>query len=348
MKTIIKPSRIYIDLTNACPLNCLHCCTESGVPHSEELSLSAVNQLVDQVYEMRVNNIVFSGGEPMLRPDLHPILEHAAAKNLNITLLTSGILINRDWANFLASLKVRVKVSLDGVLPETHDFLRGIGAYKKLLKGLEYLVAAGVENLAVHFTVHRQNIRELTKLPNFLPKLGIKNLMASMIKPAGRAKSHSELLIPPVMVPYVKQKIEMLARSENITLQRFSDRGWKDFGCPATCNKLGISSTGYVTTCVFLGSELLGRNIREYALSDLWEQYITQKGTFVANEQCSQCPSLAAFGGGCRARALYYHNDLNGTDPYCCALHQQTIFFEKLSAIVEDEFCGSDGIYQNL
>ena len=41
---------------------------------------------------MQVNNVVFSGGEPMMRADLPAILEHACAKGLNITLLTSGIL----------------------------------------------------------------------------------------------------------------------------------------------------------------------------------------------------------------------------------------------------------------
>ena len=139
------------------------------------------------------------------------------------------------------------------------------------------------------------------------------------------------------MVPYVRQKIEILARSEDITLQQFSDKGWEGFGCPATCNKFGVTAAGYTTTCAFFGLELLGNSIREYSLSDLWEQHIAQGDKFIANEQCAQCPILAVSGGGCRARALYYHKDINGTDPYCCALHQQAVFLEKHNRIVEDE-----------
>ena len=90
---------------------------------------------------------------------------------------------------FLARLNIRVKISLDGVLPETHDFLRGYGAYEKLLRALGCLRAVGIANLSVHFTIHRKNLRELTKLPELLPKLGVRNLMVSMIKPAGEGQS---------------------------------------------------------------------------------------------------------------------------------------------------------------
>jgi radical SAM protein with 4Fe4S-binding SPASM domain len=337
MDTDIKPSRIYIDVTNECPLRCLHCCTESGSPWDDELSLSEINQLVDQIYEMQVNNVIFSGGEPMIRADLPAILEHAHAKGLNITLLTSGILIDDEWAKYLARLKIRVKVSLDGVTPQTHDFLRGNGAYQMLLQALKRLRITGIENLSVHFTIHRRNLRELTKLPELLPKLGVKNLIVSMVKPAGRAKLNSELLIPPAMVPYVRQNIEILKKSEDITIQQFSDKGWAGFGCPATCNKFGVTATGYTTPCAFFGPEFLGKNIREYSLKDLWEHHIAQGSMFIVNEQCAQCPNLPISGGGCRARALYFHKDINGTDPYCCALHQQAVFLEKYIGMVEDD-----------
>lgn len=337
MVTCVKPSRIYIDMTNECPLHCLHCCTNSGISSDDELTLSEITHILDQVYDMGVNNVVFSGGEPMMRADLPTILGYARAKNLNITILTSGILVDSQWAKLLAKLGIRVKVSLDGVFPETHDYLRGTGSYEKLLGALERLHVAGVDNLAVHFTVNCKNLGELTKLPELLPNLGVRNLMVGIIKPSGRAKINSELLIPPAMVPYVKQKIETLARSESITLQQFSDRGWEGFGCPATCNKFGITATGYATTCVFFGSELLGNNIRDYSLSDLWQQHIAQGNVFIANKQCAQCSSLSASGGGCRARALYYHNDLNGTDPYCCAIHQRNAFLEKHAEILRGE-----------
>jgi len=333
----VKPSRVYIDVTNECPLRCLHCCTGSGIRGEDELELSEIIHLVDQVCDMQVNNVVFSGGEPMVRADLPVMLEHARSKGMNVTLLTSGVLVDGDWARLLTRLGIRVKVSLDGVSPETHDFLRGKGSFEKLLRAIECFHASGFENLAVHFTIHRKNLSELTKLADFLPMLGIRNLMVGTIKPSGRASVNSDLLIPPAMVPYVRQKIEILARSENINLQQFSDRGWEGFGCPATCNKFGITATGYTTTCAFFGSELLGGSIREYSLSDLWKQHLANGNRFVVNEQCAQCPTLSVTGGGCRARALYYHNDLNAPDPYCCAFHQKTIFLENHMTTIKEE-----------
>jgi radical SAM protein with 4Fe4S-binding SPASM domain len=238
-------------------------------------------------------------------------------------------LIDAHSARWLAALRVRVKISLDGVTAETHDFLRGSGTFAKTLEALSWLRAAGAEGLTVHYTVHRKNCAELPRLPAFLSTLGVRTVVVGLIKPSGRATVNDELLIPPSMVPYVRQKIEALAHNDAIILQRFSDRGWEGFGCPATCNKFGITATGRVTTCAFFGQELLGESIRNYALATLWEQHIMQDSIFVANEHCAHCPNLEASGGGCRARAWYYSGDLNGIDPECCALYQKKLFLDK-------------------
>jgi radical SAM protein with 4Fe4S-binding SPASM domain len=215
-----------------------------------------------------------------------------------------------------------VKISLDGVTPETHDFLRGRGTFDKTLEVLSLLRSAGAEGLVVHYTVQRKNCVELLKLPGLLATLGVRNVVVGIIKPSGRAKVNDALLIPPSMIPYIRQKIDALA-----------DYG---FGCPATCNKFGITATGRVTTCAFFGQELLGGSIREYPLATLWERHITGNDIFVANEQCAHCPSLPNTGGGCRARSLYYHQDLNGVDPYCCALYQKKLFLEKHRLLLQN------------
>ncbi len=330
-----KPSRIYVDVTNACPLRCLHCCTESGASLEDELSLVEVKALIDQIHGIGVEKLVLSGGEPLMRTDLFEMLAYARKKSINVTLLTNGLLIDEPAARLLAELKIRVKISLDGVTSQTHDFLRGRGTFERTLRVLLLLLSAGVQRLCLHFTVHRKNCSELPGLPGLLASIGVRNLVIGVIKPSGRAAAHESLLIPPPMVPYIRQKVEAVARSDAINLENFTDRGWEGFGCPATCNKLGITATGRVTTCVFFGRELLGGNIREYSLATLWKQHLERGNVFMANDQCARCPNLPASGGGCRARALYYYGDRNAPDPYCCALYEKKLFLEKQRTLLE-------------
>lgn len=338
MDTLRAPSRIYIDVTNACVLQCLHCCSESGSACEQELTSGEIVDLIDQTVSLEVRNLVISGGEPMLRPDLLPIIDYARTKSLNVTLLTSGVLIDRRAADEFARLKVRVKISLDGITAATHELLRGRGSFEKALQGLLLLREAGVEERAVHFTVHRKNIAELPGLGDFLPPLGIRNIVVGTIKPSGRARANEALLIAPSMAPYVRSRILEIWGHRSLTFQNFTDKEWEGFGCPAVCNKFGITASGRSTTCVFFGSELLGASIRDHTLKELWAAYQGQRTMFVPSRQCSDCPDLAHSGGGCRARAFYYHGDWNSPDPFCCALRERRAVVAPWRHLVESGF----------
>jgi radical SAM protein with 4Fe4S-binding SPASM domain len=336
------PSRIYVDVTNACPLRCLHCCSRSGDSYENELTLAEIKDIIDQVQEMSVHSLVLSGGEPMLRADLFDMLEHARTRGLGVTLLTSGIMIDRWTARALGDLHIRVKISLDGVRAETHDFLRGRGSFEKALQALTLLREEGVKERSIHFTTHTKNMDELPALADFLPAAGIQNLVVGTIKPSGRAKEHESLLLPPALYPYFKQKVSELAQRGTVVIQSFVDRDWEGFGCPATCNKFGLTASGTATTCVFFGNELQGGNIREFSLRELWEQYRAGTALFAANSHCRECPVLPVMGGGCRARAMHYCGDRNGRDPYCCALYEKKLFLDSYRYICEEALQGEE------
>jgi radical SAM protein with 4Fe4S-binding SPASM domain len=324
-----KPSRVYLDVTNACQLRCRHCCTDSGAPFEDELELGEILEVIDQVHGMGIANLVLSGGEPLLRADLGAIIERARGLGLEVTLLTNGLLIDERWAGRLIEQGVRVKISLDGATARTHDFLRGEGTFVRTCQVLRRLLRAGATDLTVHYTVHRKSFLELAVLPDLLRRLGVPNLVIGTIKPSGRAQVNAELLIPPGMVPYVHQKVNAIKRRAGISVLQFSDRGWGEFGCPASCNKLGITASGRLTTCAFFGESFLGGSVRESTLEELWRDHLERGDIFVANKTCARCAALQACGGGCRARALYYYGDLNATDPYCCALYSKQLFLQR-------------------
>jgi radical SAM protein with 4Fe4S-binding SPASM domain len=333
--TTQRPSRVYLDVTNACQLRCRHCCTSSGARLEDELALGELLGVIEEVHAMGVASLVLSGGEPLLRPELPAVIARARELGLEVTILTNGLLIDERWARLLVARRVRVKISLDGATAATHDLLRGAGTFERTCAVLARLVAAGAGDLTVHYTVHRRSFLELGALPALLARLGVPNLVIGTIKPAGRALENAELLIPPRMVPYVHQRVTAIKRRGGIRVLAFSDRGWGAFGCPASCNKLGITAAGRLTTCAFFGPSLLGGSIRGRSLEELWRDHLARGDRFVANATCARCPALAACGGGCRARALYYHGELNATDPYCCALRDKQRFLEEQRGLLE-------------
>lgn len=333
------PSRIYIDITNKCPLQCLHCCSESGAASLNELTKLEVFECLEQAAGMGIRHVVFSGGEPMLRPELPDFIQCAAALGMYATLLTSGVMMTKLEADEYARHQVRVKMSVDGVNESTHDRLRGNGAHAKVLEAIRLCRQAGVADLAIHYTVHRYNVVEIPLLPEFMRRQGVRNAVVSMMKPAGRAALNKDLLIPPEMTPYVRQQILWLEKEKDIHLQRFSEKGWQGFGCAATCNKIGVTATGDLTSCAFFGTQMHFGNIRNMSLVDLWTNYLNHVDEiFQCNSICNSCERLASTGGGCRARALYYSGDINSPDPYCCAererqrhIRQHAFLFEGVN-----------------
>ncbi len=153
----------------------------------QELSDGEVLSLIDQVSDMGVPAVTFSGGEPMMRSGLLHFVSRARAKSLAVTLLTTGSLVTAETAACLAQEQVRVKVSLDGVTPETHDSLRSQGAFAAALRGIRLLQSADIRDLVVQYSVHRENMQEISRLPEFLKSIGVRNLVVGLVKPAGRA-----------------------------------------------------------------------------------------------------------------------------------------------------------------
>ena len=120
-------------LTKACNLRCVHCYA-SASPHAApaELSFKEGLGLLDDLRRFGVPAVLFSGGEPLARPDALRLIDYARFIGLNCTLSTNGVLIDDETADCLAEVGLRyVGISLDGRAAK-HDRLRGQrGAFDK-------------------------------------------------------------------------------------------------------------------------------------------------------------------------------------------------------------------------
>ena len=107
----------------------------------DELTTAEIKRLLDEARALGVIEIIFSGGEPLLRPDMIELVRHASDLGLLTRLNTNGLLLNRETVSALKEAGVSLcAVSVDSADPAEHDRLRGMpGLHQQLTEGIRLL-----------------------------------------------------------------------------------------------------------------------------------------------------------------------------------------------------------------
>lgn len=147
-----------------CNLACTHCfvsCSPTNRTH-DHLSLETVEGYLEEAVELGVKEYYFTGGEPFLNPDMEAILEAALAVG-PATVLTNGLLLDPERCARLRALSdaseysLDLRVSLDGMTPESNDAIRGEGVFDRAMDGIRNLVDAGINPVLTVTEVHEEN-----------------------------------------------------------------------------------------------------------------------------------------------------------------------------------------------
>ena len=174
-------------VTKACNLRCVHCYTSASPgPAPGELSLPGGAALLDDLRRFGVPAVLFSGGEPLVRPDVLRLIDYAQFIGLNCTLSTNGVLLDDDKADTLAELGLRyVGISLDGT-PAKHDKLRGQrGAFEQSVAAIRRCRERGIK-VGVRFTVTGLNLSALDAVFDVCLEHDVQRLCVYHLAYAGR------------------------------------------------------------------------------------------------------------------------------------------------------------------
>lgn len=176
--------------TNQCNLYCDHCYRDAGARVEDELTTAEAGNLIDEAAKAGFRIMIFSGGEPLLRPDLPELVSRAAARGLRPVLGSNGTLLTTELARELkAAGALAVGISLDSCDPARHDRLRQKeGAWRKAVAGMAACREAGLP-FQVHTTVFDWNQDELEKLTDLAVELGAVAHHFFFLVPTGRAAS---------------------------------------------------------------------------------------------------------------------------------------------------------------
>jgi len=197
LKGPIPLSNIFIHVTKACNLLCAYCYFSANKQLPDELTTEEFAPLWPQVVALRPKKVVFTGGEPLLRPDILDLMRALNSADPHHRILrclnTNGQLVTAAVAQQLVGLADEVRVSVDA-LQELNDELRGKGSFEAALRALDLFYAAGFEPTAL-VTVSSLSLPDLEELLCCLIGRSITHIKINPLRPIGRGKGNEKWLI---------------------------------------------------------------------------------------------------------------------------------------------------------
>jgi radical SAM protein with 4Fe4S-binding SPASM domain len=181
-----KPIVVW-NITRACNLKCVHCYNDSGAGKiSNESTTKAAKAVLEDLAQFRVPSVLFSGGEPLMRPDLFELLGYASQLGLRTVISTNGTLITAEVAEKMKKQAVSyVGISLDGI-GEINDKFRGVpGAFDRAVQGVRNCRDLNIR-VGLRLTLTKRNVQDLERLFDFFEAENIERACFYHLVPSGR------------------------------------------------------------------------------------------------------------------------------------------------------------------
>ncbi len=190
------PFLVIWELTQACDLACVHC-RACAIPARNPLELTAEEgfRLLEEVRAFGDPLMVFTGGDPLKRPDLFPLLQKSVSLGLRTTITPSATgLLNEDAIDrFQQSGVARMAISLDGWDAASHDGFRRVeGSFDRTVFALDYARRIGLST-QINTTITRHNLGRIGQIAGLVRAYGARLWSVFFLVATGRASASQDL-----------------------------------------------------------------------------------------------------------------------------------------------------------
>ncbi|MEI7787020.1 MAG: radical SAM protein [Chlorobiaceae bacterium] len=332
-------SQIDIELTERCNNNCLHCCINQPEHDadalSREMSTDFVKGIVTQAAALGCLTVRFTGGEPLLRPDLAELYLFARRLGMQVILFTNARLITAELALLLAKYPPGrvVEVSVYGITPESYDRVAGHdGAFAEFHRGVDLLLQHKIPFIVKSpklnilkdeqdaFEVWAATIPSMDKLPGYSMNFDLRFRRDDPLKNARIAKLRAT---PEETVAVFSRTPHYLKDMGQFCDKFMAPPGDKLFNCGAghgTC----IDAYGNAQLCLPLRNEATVVDLHEVplktALGKIFPAMREIKATnFDYLHRCARC-FLKGLCEQCPAKSWMEHGTLDTPVEYLCTI----------------------------
>lgn len=346
-----KPVVVW-NCTRRCNLRCRHCYSESqNIAYDQEMSTGEAIRFIDDLASYGIPVLLFSGGEPLMRPDLLQLITHARKSGIRCVISTNGTMINPDIASRLGLAGLSyVGVSLDGLSAIHDDFRQVRGSFERAIKGIRNCREAGIK-VGLRFTITKDNASEIPGIFKLLEQEGIPRICFYHLVYTGRgaelknsdldpsetrniidliidqtAQMHQRGCSVEVLTVdnhadgvylYLRMKRENSERADSV-MQLLKMNGGNSTGKGIGC----VSWDGTVHPDQFWRHHILG-NVKEKPFSEIWSSETDPLLVSLRNRKillkgrCGRCVWQDICNGNFRARAESLCGDMWQEDPAC-------------------------------
>ncbi len=192
-KKIIPPLRtLYFYLTGDCNMACRHCWIAPDFLNADTskkaLPFALFKKIVTEAKEIGLTTVKLTGGEPLIHPDIIPILRFIRDEGLALSIESNGVAMTPHIADLIKSCKGHfISISIDG-MKQNHEWMRGVsGSFERASQGVRTLVETGIHPQVI-MAVAGRNGDEIESLARYARDLGASSVKYNFITPTVRGE----------------------------------------------------------------------------------------------------------------------------------------------------------------
>lgn len=303
------PYRMDLALTYACNNDCSHCYNVKS-RGLQEYSTEKWMRVLERIWNLSVPHVVFTGGEPTLRPDLPDLIAFAENLGLITGLNTNGRkLHDQKYVNSLTNAGLdHVQITIESHRAETHDkMVAHAGAWEQTIRGIQNAVKSKLY-IMTNSTLLRTNLQDLSGLLDLLANLGVPTVGINALIRSGRGASVDTGLADEELSPLMKLAKEKTTEHHQkliwYTPTRYchfdpivENLGIK--GCTAALYNMCVEPDGIVIPCQSYYKPL--GSILESSWDSIWNHplSISLRERKHLPKECLNCSLVSVCGGGC-------------------------------------------------
>ncbi|TEU10614.1 MAG: radical SAM protein [Anaerolineales bacterium] len=325
------PTTVHLSLTEACNLDCPACYVLKS--KDPPLNTSQVEQLINELAEIKVFQLAMGGGEPFLRNDLGHLVRYARQRGLVPNVTTNGTLLTRERLAEIKGSVGQIQLSLNGYDAESHETHRTPGSFEKTLSAMRLLREMDVA-FGVNILVTRGS--DFSRTARLAVEQGARQVNALRPKPAANDTEWFHRYSP---LP--KEFIKLRRELDRLTLEYPEVRFTVDsalvflmgdltndelqahaiYGCDAGVRSIAVRANGQVYPCSqFSDREFCAGDVTEAGLGSIWREAAVlwrfREMTPKLKGRCSIC-NVRDYCKGCRRIAYFVTGDFYAKDPGC-------------------------------
>ncbi len=337
-----SPFLVIWETTQACDLACRHC-RACAIPRRDPLELTTAEslRLLGEIREFGDPLMIFTGGDPLKRPDIYDLLGHSVSLGLRTTITPSATpLLTREAVHRIAAAGVaRMALSIDDADRDAHDRFRGVrGSFDRAVAALEWAREADLET-QINTTVTAHNRSRLSRIAALVAESGVRLWSVFFLVATGRASQNDDLAAEEYeqvfaylyelskSAPFDIKTTEAQHYRRFVAQQRKIDRSagaaprsdviTRHGGINDGKGLVFISHTGEIYPSGFL--PLSAGNVRRDSLAEIYRGhplFLRLRSPEGFSGKCGVC-EYRKLCGGSRSRAYALEGDCFASDPRC-------------------------------